>query len=353
MFGWNLFLIRDKDGNINAFHNICRHRGHPVTQKASGSSTVLACRFHGWSYLPNGDLHKAREYSHLPDFDPKQHSLFKIHTHVTAQGFIFVNFDARETPAVSFEEQFGDDFDPAPTTKTGREIGDEFALFPKDGWEYDHTWNSSVAGTEFNWKTFADGFQECYHCQTGHPTTLPKDFALDQYYLRQGIGASRHFLPPKREGLSEAYITWLYPIGAVIFSDNLLFIARYNAAGALETSYQSETYRRSSMQKPSPEYDHWMEHDIGYWRFVEIEDVELAVNAQKGFKSGVLGLGRLHSIEEHAVKWYLDKVRAVLVGHAEAEKAAGKNIDYSVPQAQSEAAEQDELCKLVGPEYEW
>lgn len=48
MFGWSFFLIRDKDGNINAFHNACRHRGHPVIQKTSGSSTVLACRFHGW-----------------------------------------------------------------------------------------------------------------------------------------------------------------------------------------------------------------------------------------------------------------------------------------------------------------
>ena len=109
--------------------------------------------------MPTGELHRAREYSNLPDFDPKAHSLFKIHTHVTAQGFIFVNFDAREIPAVSFHEQFGDDFDPAPTSTTGREVGDEFALFPKDGWEYDHTWKSSVAGKEFNWKTFVDGFQ--------------------------------------------------------------------------------------------------------------------------------------------------------------------------------------------------
>ncbi|KAK5551796.1 hypothetical protein LTR46_010153 [Exophiala xenobiotica] len=353
MFGWNFFLIRDKEGRINVFHNICRHRGHPVIQKTDGSSTVLACRFHGWSYLPNGELHKAREYNELADFDPKAHSLFKIHTHVTPQGFIFVNFDARETPVVSFEEQFGDDFEPMPMAQTGKEIGDEFALFPNDGWEYDHTWNSSVAGTEFNWKTFADGFQECYHCQTGHPTTLPKDFALDQYYLRQGHGASRHFLPPKREGLSEAYITWLYPVGVVTFSDNLLFIGRFNATGALETSYDSETYRRASMKKPSAEYEHWLEHDIAYWRFVETEDVELAVNAQKGFKNGVLGTGRLHSVEEHAVKWYLDKVRDMLVRHAELEKAEGKNVDYAIPKAQADAGEEDAVCKLVGPEYEW
>jgi hypothetical protein len=56
---------------------------------------------------------------------------------------------------------------------------------------------------------------------------------------------------------------------------------------------------------------------------------------------------------EHAVKWYLDKVRAILVEHAESEKAAGKNIDFAIPKAQAEAAEQDELCKLVGPETDW
>lgn len=104
-------------------------------------------------------MHKAREYTNLDDFDPKQHSLFKIHTHVTQQGFIFVNFDSRETPGVSFEDQFGDDFEPAPTSATGKVIGDEFALFNKDEYVYEETWNSAIAGTKFNWKTYVDGFQ--------------------------------------------------------------------------------------------------------------------------------------------------------------------------------------------------
>lgn len=119
-----------------------------------------------WSrtYKTDGTLHKAREYNQLSDFDPKQHSLFEIHTHVTEQGFIFVNFDAREKPAVSFEDQFGDDFDPTPTAATGKVVGDEFALFAKDEYEYDHTWNSSVGGTKYNWKTFVDGFQGTVRC---------------------------------------------------------------------------------------------------------------------------------------------------------------------------------------------
>lgn len=48
MLGYNFFLIRDKEGNINAFHNVCRHRGHPITRKECGSSTVLTCKYHGW-----------------------------------------------------------------------------------------------------------------------------------------------------------------------------------------------------------------------------------------------------------------------------------------------------------------
>ena len=100
-----------------------------------------------------------------------------------------------------------------------------------------------------------------------------------------------------RSSFVDGDAAWLYPLGVVTFSNNLLFIGRFNATGALNTSYDSETFRLSSMKKPSLEYDLWMEHDIAYWRLVETEDVELAVSAQKGFMSGVLGLGRLHSVE--------------------------------------------------------
>jgi hypothetical protein len=227
----------------------------------------------------------------LLNFNPAEHSLFKIHTYVTAQGFIFVNFDSAPGPSITFTDQFGDVFDPMPTSATGKVIGNEYARMPPASeWEYDHTWESSSTGTEYNWKTFVDGFQECYHCASAHPTTLPKDFDLKAFYLRQGIGASRGFLPPLREdlNLSESYMTWLYPLGLIAFSDNALLIARFNAKGVLDTRYQSETYRRTTMKRPSEEHDRWIQHDI------EREDVELAAAAQKGLNNGVLGKGRLH-----------------------------------------------------------
>ena len=39
-------------------------------------------------------------------FDKEEYPLFPIHTHVTGQGLIFVNFDAEEQPAVKFEDWF-------------------------------------------------------------------------------------------------------------------------------------------------------------------------------------------------------------------------------------------------------
>lgn len=132
-----------------------------------------------------------------------------------------------------------------------------------------------------------------------------------------------------------------------------MFIARFNAKGALETSYQSEKYRRKSIPKPSQEYDEFMEKEIGYWRFLEVEDVELAVKAQKGFMNGVLGRGRLHPVEEHAVKWYQDKVRKTLLEHAEIEQKNGRAVNYSIPEKQREYEEEDALCKIMGPEVGW
>lgn len=312
------------------------------------------------TYLPDGRLHKAREYDKLPDFNRADHSLFSIHTHVTSQGFIFVNFDARSPPATSFTEQFGDDFNPNPTRTDSTTIGDEWALLPQgDGhWVYDHTWSTKPFGTKFNWKTFVDGFQECYHCPTGHPFTLPNNFHLGDFYLRQGTGMARHYLPTKNPELGQPYITWLYPIGAVMFTPDTIFIIRMNFAGATNTWYVSETYRKASIFKPSPEYDKWMDEEIAYWRKVEIEDIELSEQTQKGFSVGVLGRGRLHSQQEHAIKWYLDKIGDVLVEHAELEQKEGRNIDWSVPESQLEGGLEicdkgDVLCKLLGPEFEW
>jgi phenylpropionate dioxygenase-like ring-hydroxylating dioxygenase large terminal subunit len=104
--GYDFIITKDRQGNINAFHNVCRHRAHPVIDKeGSGNAKILACRYHGWSYGLNGKLAKAPGYQDL-EFDKDQNSLFPIHTRVDRNGFIWVNMDAAEVPEVSFDKHF-------------------------------------------------------------------------------------------------------------------------------------------------------------------------------------------------------------------------------------------------------
>lgn len=86
-----IFLILGKDHVIRGFHNVCRHRAYTITKKKSGSSTVLGCRYHGWSYDTRGRLVKAPAFEDIENFDKSQNGLFEIHTHTTRQGFVYVN----------------------------------------------------------------------------------------------------------------------------------------------------------------------------------------------------------------------------------------------------------------------
>lgn len=91
------FLILGKDNVVRAFHNVCRHRAYTITKKESGSSMVLGCRYHGWSYNTRGALIKAPHFENVPGFDKSQNGLFEIHTAMSKDGLIFINMDANPT----------------------------------------------------------------------------------------------------------------------------------------------------------------------------------------------------------------------------------------------------------------
>lgn len=93
--GFSFILILGKDKHLRAFHNVCRHRAYAVTRKESGSSTVLGCRYHGWSYDTNGKLIKAPEFEGVKGFDKDMNGLWEVRTSIR-DSMVFVNFDATE-----------------------------------------------------------------------------------------------------------------------------------------------------------------------------------------------------------------------------------------------------------------
>ena len=54
--GWPLLLVRGKDGQIRAFHNVCRHRANRVVDAPCQGLGNLVCPYHGWTYGLDGKL---------------------------------------------------------------------------------------------------------------------------------------------------------------------------------------------------------------------------------------------------------------------------------------------------------
>lgn len=47
MAGYPFIIIRDRQNNINAFLNVCRHRAFPLVHDDAGTANILACKYHG------------------------------------------------------------------------------------------------------------------------------------------------------------------------------------------------------------------------------------------------------------------------------------------------------------------
>ncbi|WP_317930873.1 aromatic ring-hydroxylating oxygenase subunit alpha [Halioxenophilus sp. WMMB6] len=146
----SILVVRGKDDQIRAFHNICPHRGNKLVwrddpfQEVEGGSSFLYCRFHGWRFDLDGSLIKPSRADLLLDFDGSKCSVPQIQCEVW-QGFIFINMNP-------------------DNTETVRDFLGEFAEgiegYPFAG---PHQVYKFKAELQCNWKIFMDGFAESYH----------------------------------------------------------------------------------------------------------------------------------------------------------------------------------------------
>ena len=49
-----ILMVRQTDGAVKAFYNVCQHRGNPLVEDAKGSVKRFVCKYHSWAYLPDG-----------------------------------------------------------------------------------------------------------------------------------------------------------------------------------------------------------------------------------------------------------------------------------------------------------
>ena len=155
----SVIVVRDDDGQVRAFHNVCRHRGSRLLNDAAGSVGNIVCGYHRWTYATDGRLLHAE--SQPDSFIKKCFGLKGVAVRVL-EGLIFICL-ADEPPA---------DF-----TEVSAAIGPYLRVHDLP--------RTKVAAQidlveEGNWKLVIENNRECYHCD-GHPELLCSLFQLFGY----------------------------------------------------------------------------------------------------------------------------------------------------------------------------
>src|SRR6478672_2482716 len=136
-----IVVTRDREGQLRAFMNVCRHRGSVIATGAAARET-LQCPYHAWTYGLDGALKAAPRSNPEPAAAPLDRILGELPSLVAAAG---VDVDRLE-----FHDR-------------------------------------SESTVEANWKIVSENFLECYHCSVAHPGfSAVVDVSPDAYELELG-----------------------------------------------------------------------------------------------------------------------------------------------------------------------
>ena len=142
----SVIIARDKNNSVNAFLNVCRHRGSRVCIEKSGNTRLFVCPYHAWTYELNGSLRAAREME--DNFNTAEYSLRKVNLRIF-HGLIFI--------CVA---------DNPPNIDEGLlQLEPLVEPFEFENLKIVHSANYPVAA---NWKLALENYMECYHCAPAH-----------------------------------------------------------------------------------------------------------------------------------------------------------------------------------------
>jgi phenylpropionate dioxygenase-like ring-hydroxylating dioxygenase large terminal subunit/AcrR family transcriptional regulator len=171
-----VFVIRDKQGEVKAFHNVCRHRAARLCLGKEGNHRFnIICPYHGWSYAFDGSLKAMPAKETFPDLDIEKFGLKPVDLDIW-NGFVFVRLKDDGGPKVgelmaAYEEEL-EPYRLAEMTPYGED------------------WDGKPI--DVDWKNMMDNYLEGYHITVGHPG-LNRMFASNYWVEADERATSRAF----------------------------------------------------------------------------------------------------------------------------------------------------------------
>ena len=146
----SVFLLRDGNGEINAFYNVCQHRGHELLQGSGSLTNRIVCPYHAWCYGFDGELRRAPNTERMRDFDTAGFALKPVRL-ADCGGLLFANL---EPDAEDFEQQY---------PGLAQIFADCLPGLGRLGIARQYDFDIAA-----NWKVVVDNFSEGYHIPVAH-----------------------------------------------------------------------------------------------------------------------------------------------------------------------------------------
>ena len=152
----SIILVRGQDGQVRAFHNVCRHRGSRICAEVAGNARRLVCPYHRWTYGLDGRLVTATDH----EFGvPREELGLKKVALRDVEGLLFVSLAASPP-----------DFEPV-----ARLFGPQLR---RHGFAHAKVAHRIDYLVRANWKLIFENNRECYHCAAHHPEYIAATYDL-------------------------------------------------------------------------------------------------------------------------------------------------------------------------------
>ena len=160
----SILIVRQRDGSVKSFYNVCQHRGNLLARNDGGNVDTFKCTFHHWEYGLDGKIINIPDSGTFPQGPPCR-GLPELPTGVWG-GYVFYSLDRNVAPLAEYLGVIPEHLDPYELENS------EIILDATVEWEC-------------NWKTSVDAFNESYHVQAVHPQALyyldDLDLQIDLY----------------------------------------------------------------------------------------------------------------------------------------------------------------------------
>ena len=313
--GMPLLLIRDKQGEVRVFQNICRHRGMMLVPEPRKVEGAIRCPYHSWCYSTAGRLvstpHVGGPGHNTHDaIDKDTLGLIEVPSHIWRE-VVFINVDGTAPP---FEEVHAD--------LIARWAEHDKPLYHGGA---DSTF---VLDVRTNWKLAVENYCESYHLPWVHPGLNSYSRLEDHYnieapghYSGQGTLVYRQLrgvneeVFPDFEGLSEKWVEGGEYVA--LYPNVLLGVQRDHAfAIVLDPVAQDHTREHIHLFYATPRTDEGMRaKNATLWKTVFEEDIGVCEGMQRGRSAPGFDGGRFSPAMDSPTHCFHDWVAMRMQGH--------------------------------------